>query len=790
MKVMDMKRITLISAVLVLCAAISAQEEYYRVVQGLRKAELKTALFELIQPQTVLSYGSKGEGYTWAGFVAADSMAGGQVRDRYSDNVRYFDGLNAVSGMNIEHVFANSWWGHTVNNAYCDLFNLFPSDETANGRKSNNPIGVVTATASFDNGVICVGKSDCYSEDSLITVWEPADNWKGDFARTHFYMATCYEDFADLWQTTEGLLLLEPNSYPTLRSWALDLLLEWNEADPPDSIETARNEVVYAIQGNRNPFVDYPQLADYVWGDSTDYAFYIHPDDTVAQLFVPQDGDTLDYGLQALTLGFADSIIIRGRNMNGTVRLSMDNGLMMISDTLLTEEQVTDGFVLGISCNPDTSGAYSGMLVIEGDGFEQRNVICIQFVDGIPAYEAQDIACYVNSKHFTASWMSMGDGVTYYLEVYTKSSSGTETMIDGYPITTTETEQQVSGLKASTTYYYRVSLLDDEGNISLTSNEVQVDMPAVTPVYSADVNELSFTTVPGRASSAQTVTVTALSVTEYKSTAVVTAPFEVSADGEEWNEEATITGSSQTLYVRLGSVEEEGEFESELILSSTGVDDIVISLSGKVDALKSFFETFETGSKNAYAESEVTCAAATWRMAQSLIGGLENDRKNDEKSVRMQVKSNVETALEMMEDKTDGCDTLSFYAGLFGSDTGVKLTVSYSLDGGLSWVPIVENLSFTNGEWMRYVYYLGVDGLIRLKFEASGSSSKRLNVDDIQMSDYVDNTDEEEEETSVATVHTADNDMVSVYTLGGVFVRTAPRSQALTGLKPAYYIIK
>ena len=60
-------------------------------------------------------------------------MPDGTVRDRYSNVVREFNGLNAVEGMNIEHSFANSWWGHTVNNAYCDLFNLFPSDGTANG---------------------------------------------------------------------------------------------------------------------------------------------------------------------------------------------------------------------------------------------------------------------------------------------------------------------------------------------------------------------------------------------------------------------------------------------------------------------------------------------------------------------------------------------------------------------------------------------------------------------------------------------------------------------------------
>ena len=79
----------------------------------------------------------------------------------------------------------------------------------------------------------------------------------------------------------------------------------------------------------------------------------------------------------------------------------------------------------------------------------------------------------------------------------------------------------------------------------------------------------------------------------------------------------------------------------------------------------------------------MTCVAAQWRMAQTLIGNLADDRKNGDWSVRMQAKSGVTTELEMMEDKTEGCDSLWFYAGLYGEkDMGVKLSVEYSLDGG------------------------------------------------------------------------------------------------------------
>ena len=69
-----------------------------------------------------------------------------------------------------------------------------------------------------------------------------------------------------------------------------NLLLAWSEADPVDDVERERNEAVSGIQGNRNPFVDYPQLASYIWGDSTDYAFYIDRTSTSPELFVPEKG--------------------------------------------------------------------------------------------------------------------------------------------------------------------------------------------------------------------------------------------------------------------------------------------------------------------------------------------------------------------------------------------------------------------------------------------------------------------------------------------------------------------
>ena len=92
----------------------------------------------------------------------------------------------------------------------------------------------------------------------------------------------------------------------------------------------------------------------------------------------------------------------------------------------------------------------------------------------------------------------------------------------------------------------------------------------------------------------------------------------------------------------------------------------------------------------------MTCAAATWYMNQTLIGNTAGDRKNGGNAVRMKVvkdNNTYTTVFEMKDDKLNGCDSLIFYAGPYNKDTGAKLTVSYSLDGGQVWIPVVKELT-------------------------------------------------------------------------------------------------
>ena len=267
-----MKRILTQVLLLLFVTTAMAQADYYKSVDGTKGgATLKTALYNLIKDHKKISYGS-GEDKTWGAFYTTDAVVENgkrRVLDMYSNEKRYFGSKgSAVSGMNIEHSVAKSWWGGTENNAYCDIHHLNPSDQNANSRKSNYPLGELTSV-SWDNGVTFVGKANI--DGSSMNAYEPCDEYKGDFARVFMYMFTCYQDLT--WKYT--WMNYEKSTYPTLKPWAVELLLKWHKQDPVSEKEVSRNNAVYAVQGNRNPYVDFPQLADYVWGDSTNYVFHI-----------------------------------------------------------------------------------------------------------------------------------------------------------------------------------------------------------------------------------------------------------------------------------------------------------------------------------------------------------------------------------------------------------------------------------------------------------------------------------------------------------------------------------
>lgn len=262
--------LAIVSATPAYCLDRKGLAEYAKSLKGLKKEALKTKIYSISQPKTIISYGS-GKENTWGGFYTTDRIAStNQCVNRYSADKYYFGSKGSViSGMNIEHSFPKSWWGGSQNNAYKDLHHLYPSPSEDNSKKSNYPMGKVTNPSILD-GYEKVGKGPAGNHGN-IQLCEPNDEWKGDFSRTYFYMATTYQNLT--WQGTQGLQQLENNDWPTLQKWAYTLYLEWTRKDKVSQTEVDRNNAVCSLQGNRNLFIDFPTLSEYVWGDSIDVAF-------------------------------------------------------------------------------------------------------------------------------------------------------------------------------------------------------------------------------------------------------------------------------------------------------------------------------------------------------------------------------------------------------------------------------------------------------------------------------------------------------------------------------------
>lgn len=760
---------------------------YYNRVEGTQKEQLKTAVHQIIKEAAVPKYGGNGPGYTWEGFWKADNAGDNIVLDRYSDIIRYFNGIKSVSGMHIEHSFANSWWGGIKNQAYKDLHHLYPADGIANIMKSNNPIGIVGEDIRYDNGVTLVGMS-LISPDNTIKVWEPADEYKGDFARTYMYMVTCYEDYYDLWQK-EGLSLLENNTYPVFKPWALDVLLQWSRNDPVSELEKNRNGVVFEIQGNRNPFIDFPHLAEHIWGEKSGEVFYTREESNEPELFLPETSSEIDFGLQPLSVPTSQRIIFRGRNLTGNLTLTLNNEVFSPSTNSFTPAEIEEGSELILTANPQTEGNYESLLTIQFDGKTEFVTIKVEFLDGIPAYEAREIVSNAHTKSFIANWMLMPDIEVYQLDVYTLEN-GTKKSLSGYPVEVNAGEYQVKNLKAQTTYYYQVSAAD------MVSNIVEVVIPKASSVFSVKNENLYFTTVPERVSNAQKVELTILEMSPPRALITVPEPFEVSEDNQQWARELQVAGISPVFYIRMEGVNEEGIYEEDAIISAEGVDDIILSLTCDVDKNKAYFEDFEAISKGSYSNSEVALPTGEWYFTQAGIYSLETDQKNRSRSVRMRHDSGTFGCIEMRHDKPNGADSLSFYAGAFSKDAAGTLSAEYSVDSGTNWIPVrgATNLTIQK-EWSRYTFPIEVKGDIRVrirKTDASSSSTRRINIDDVCMSDYSGNVDVKAMAEDCYRIYTQkgllriDTDRetnITIYSLQGILIHTQMLTQGETEFK-------
>ena len=261
-----MKKLLSLFISLTFALMVSAQPAgYYNSANGLTGNQLKVALHNIIKGHTSISYSQ-----LWNAFWSTDNKGNGVVWDMYSDrpggNPPYIyylgqDQCGNYSGegdcYNREHSWPSSWF-NDQSTPRTDLHHIFPTDGYVNNRRGNYPFGEVRSASWTSQNGSKLGP--CKTLGYTGTVFEPIDEYKGDFARALMYMSVRYYGEDGSWSSSDM------TSKSEIKSWAIELLMRWNEQDPVSQKEIDRNNTIYDdYQHNRNPCVDHPEYARMIW---------------------------------------------------------------------------------------------------------------------------------------------------------------------------------------------------------------------------------------------------------------------------------------------------------------------------------------------------------------------------------------------------------------------------------------------------------------------------------------------------------------------------------------------
>jgi endonuclease I len=248
-------------------------------------AALKTALSKIIsQDTTYVPYNSADGSYDTQDGVnnfdvhRNDDNTADIVWDMYTDNptgpelYTFTVGTSQCGGSfppvigacyNREHAFPRAWFGDDFH-IRGDLHNIFATDGESNAIHANFPYGDVGNATWTSPAGAKFGQSAFPGYTG--NVFEVIDAYKGDFARDMFYMVTVYENFMPAWPANSiADSILDGTTWPSLDPWAIKQLYKWHILDPVSQKEITRNDSVYRVQHNRNPFIDHPEFVALIW---------------------------------------------------------------------------------------------------------------------------------------------------------------------------------------------------------------------------------------------------------------------------------------------------------------------------------------------------------------------------------------------------------------------------------------------------------------------------------------------------------------------------------------------
>ena len=230
----------------------AAQATYYAAARNQCDAALLSVLQQTVRTQRTLGYTSARDSL----YAFVDRGTRPWIVDLYTgrEGVGVTTRATAAQNrINTEHTWPRSR-GAELDPALSDLHHLFSSDSAANERRSNYPYGLIRGTVLWTSTPVAggteVSRLGYASGTSGTIVFEPRLSVRGDIARGLLYFYLRYN--------TD-----RPNGYSLLNfAFERDMLLAWSREDPVDAWERVRNDAVFRAQGNRNPFIDWPELVD------------------------------------------------------------------------------------------------------------------------------------------------------------------------------------------------------------------------------------------------------------------------------------------------------------------------------------------------------------------------------------------------------------------------------------------------------------------------------------------------------------------------------------------------
>lgn len=453
--------------VLMFCTASIAQipTGYYSTATGTGYT-LKTQLYNIIKGHVDNGYAGLYNIYQTSdvdNFYEND----GTVLDMYSEKPSGTDPYNYSLGTtqrcgtysvegdcyNREHIIPQSTFGSSAP-MVSDAHFITPTDGKVNGQRSNYPHGTVASATwtSLNGGKLGTSAVAGYTG----TVFEPIDEFKGDIARMYFYFATRYET------TVSGYTyaMFNGTSNQVFSTAFLNLLLAWNAQDPVSAREIARNNAVYASQNNRNPYIDHPEYVQAVWNPTADTQAPTAP----ASLAV---SGTTSSSVSLSWSASTDNVGVTGYDvyMNSALKTSVTGLTATISG--LTASTSYSFYVKAKDAAANASLASTTV-----------NATTAATADAqAPTAPASLIASGTTSTATNLSWTASTDnvGVTAY-DVYQGTTLKATVTATSYPVT---------GLTAATAYTFSVKAKDAAGNISASSNVVNVTTAAASISYCA-----------------------------------------------------------------------------------------------------------------------------------------------------------------------------------------------------------------------------------------------------------------------------------------------------------------